>query len=584
MSLRAKLSFAFVGLALVTLAVTFVVLMVQLQGHFAAQFEARSALAGRAVRQSLEQMAGDMRLALKRLEAEPLVVELAADLRNGAFYGHQDRERHLVKAAPALMVAPQFDVLRIVDAGQGGRVLALGHRRGAEPPDARAVAVAERYPDAFLFRDETVQPAGAPATEKWLTLQVPRRLPGGVVLVAGRRLDRAFLERVAGSIGYDVQLRLADVAGRTVAHTFARITPPAPDDPAFRQHTLRFVNPDVPREGIQLTVYVPTAPLRENLEALVRFAVVLGGAALLLACLLAWTLAGGVTRPLRQLVAGVERVAAGDLDHRIPVRTRDEVGRLVERFNRMTAEIASSRERLLVAERMAAWKDIARQIAHEIKNPLFPIQTSIETLRKAHARQHPRFAEILDESTKTTLEEVQRLKRIVDEFSAFARMPKPRVSLADVHEVVRSVARLYGPAEANVELRLVLHAEPVNVPHDADLFGQALANIVRNATQALAGRPDGLVRIATRPLAGGGACIEIDDNGPGIAPEDRARVFEPYFTRKAEGTGLGLAIVYRTIVEHGGTVRAEASPLGGARFVVELPGTPTAAPVAPPAA
>src|SRR6185295_9870395 len=148
-------------------------------------------------------------------------------------------------------------------------------------------------------------------------------------------------------------------------------------------------------------------------------------------------------RDLESLVEGSLAASRGDLDHRVPVRSKDEVGAVASSFNFMMEDLRTSKERLVIAERIAAWQDIARRLAHEIKNPLTPIQMAMDTLRKSYKKQHPEFAEILDESTTTVLEEADRLKKIVAEFSNFARMPKPELARIDLNEVVRSGLALY---------------------------------------------------------------------------------------------------------------------------------------------
>src|SRR5204862_2899143 len=158
-------------------------------------------------------------------------------------------------------------------------------------------------------------------------------------------------------------------------------------------------------------------------------------------------------RDLDQLVAGSLAASRGDLDHRVSVRSADEIGAVATAFNFMMDDLRSSKERLVIAERIAAWQEIARRLAHEIKNPLTPIQMAMDTLRKTWKKQHPEFSEILEESTTTVLQEADRLKHIVPEFSAFARMPKPEFQRVDLNEVVRSAMTLYQGA-APIETRL----------------------------------------------------------------------------------------------------------------------------------
>jgi nitrogen fixation/metabolism regulation signal transduction histidine kinase len=263
-------------------------------------------------------------------------------------------------------------------------------------------------------------------------------------------------------------------------------------------------------------------------------------------------------------------VAAGDLERQIAVRSRDEVGELVAAFNRMTTQLRESQDRLAAAERVAAWQAIAQRIAHEIKNPLSPIQTSIETLRKVHAKRHPSFEEVFEEATVTILDEVARLKRIVTEFSDFARLPKPRLAPCDLVELTRAIVGLH--ATEQVPVTLVVDQGVRDVLADREQLAQVLVNLIKNACEALTGAPAPRVSVTLRAAAEH-VELQVADNGPGIAAAALPRIFTPYFTTKAAsgGTGLGLAIAHRIVTEHGGAIEARNVDSGGAIFSVRLP-------------
>src|SRR5690606_14585364 len=218
-----------------------------------------------------------------------------------------------------------------------------------------------------------------------------------------------------------------------------------PEVPAGGGQREVFVFPDLAgRPAARLVAVVDDAPLAARLREIderVAYALAIAlGAAFLLGLLVSMS----VTRPLSELEAAAVRVARGDMKTMIAVRRgRSEVGKALLAFNRMTEQLQNAQSRLIRAERIAAWRDIARRIAHEIKNPLMPIQTSIETMRKTHARRHPDFDEIFEESTVTILEEVERLKHIVTEFSRFARLPRPQPTELAVEDVVQHVVGLH---------------------------------------------------------------------------------------------------------------------------------------------
>jgi nitrogen fixation/metabolism regulation signal transduction histidine kinase len=252
----------------------------------------------------------------------------------------------------------------------------------------------------------------------------------------------------------------------------------------------------------------------------------------------------------------------------VPVRTRDEVGELASTFNAMTRDLAGARDELVRAERVAAWREIAQRIAHEIKNPLTPIQMAIETLQRAHKKGAPQFDVLFAESASTILDEVGRLKRIVAEFSSFARMPAPTLAPVDVSEITDAALALYKGGETALELELGRGLPRALA--DKEQLTQVVINLVENARDAVAGR--GRIRVVTRADADRGRIeLEITDEGPGLSDEARAKLFTPYFTTKPRGTGLGLAIVHRIVTDHGGEIRVGGAPGQGAVFTVALP-------------
>jgi len=223
------------------------------------------------------------------------------------------------------------------------------------------------------------------------------------------------------------------------------------------------------------------------------------------------------------------------------------------------------------AQQALAWREVARRIAHEIKNPLTPIQLSTQRLRKKFAEGAPDAASVFDECTRTIIQEVEGLRNLVDEFSRYARMPAPRPRPGDLHQVIQQVAQLYSGIRPGIALRTELDASVPALNLDPDQMKRALINLVDNAVAAL-GDDEGEITISTRYAPDGGRVVlEIADTGPGFPPEDRDRAFLPYYSTKRSSGGLGLAIVNRIIVEHGGEVRIEDNHPRGARLVISLP-------------
>ncbi|MBK8171630.1 MAG: hypothetical protein IPK60_14960 [Sandaracinaceae bacterium] len=331
----------------------------------------------------------------------------------------------------------------------------------------------------------------------------------------------------------------------------------------------------LPLASMCATDDVRAASERESTRLLAHVAAWgVSAAAFLLAIFMTWLVSRTVEQPLRALEVAAGRVAAGDLDSTIRSTFGGKADRTMGAFNRMTHELNRTQQRLLRAERIAAWRDIARRIAHEIKNPLLPIQMSIETMQKTYASKHPDFDEIFKESTSAILEEVDRLKHIVTEFSRFARMPKPNPEQLDVREVIQHVVQVH--ATSTVPVTAVLPATLRKVNVDRDQLVQVLVNLVQNGIDAArAANAQSLndakvaVEVNDDPV-GDGVVIVVRDNGAGIPLEARARIFDPYFTTKSHGTGLGLAIVHRIVSDHGGTIDIVDAPLGGTEFRVVL--------------
>jgi nitrogen fixation/metabolism regulation signal transduction histidine kinase len=327
--------------------------------------------------------------------------------------------------------------------------------------------------------------------------------------------------------------------------------------------------PDAAAASLEISV-ASEGLARARVTVLLAFVAALAAAAVA-AAIAGRILASRVTRPVEALRDAAARVAGGDLGARVDIRASGEVGDLVRAFNAMTADLAHSRARLAQAERIAAWREVARRLAHEIKNPLTPIAMSVETLRDALERGRPDFPEIFEEGTRAISDEVRRLKKIVDEFSRFARLPAPERAPVAPEELVASTLALFPAPPAGVVIAREVDPDLPAVDADRDQVLQVLLNLVRNALDALGPRGGSLtVRAARAP---DGVAFTVRDDGPGIAPEDLARVFEPYFTTKEGGTGLGLAIARRIAEEHGGTLEAVSAPGAGAAFTLTLPST-----------
>ena len=298
------------------------------------------------------------------------------------------------------------------------------------------------------------------------------------------------------------------------------------------------------------------------------------GAGIVLAIVCSGWAAARVTRPVEQLAEAAREVAAGNWSAQAEVTSTDELGELAEAFNRMTHELLDQKQRLVQTERVAAWRELARRLAHELKNPLFPLQLTVENLVRARQQSPELFEEIFRESSATLLAEIANLKAIIGRFSEFSKMPHPQWQKVDLNEIVRNVTRLFqaqlrAPEHAPIECKVELADDLEPIAVDPDLLHRALSNLVLNAMDAM---PQGGSLNVRTFQDGAQARIEVSDTGKGLTPEECERLFTPYYTSKEHGTGLGLAIVQSVINDHGGRISVRSEPGRGTTFVIGLPG------------
>jgi two-component system, NtrC family, nitrogen regulation sensor histidine kinase NtrY len=308
-----------------------------------------------------------------------------------------------------------------------------------------------------------------------------------------------------------------------------------------------------------------------ELRAQIRSAALLAsGAGLLLAVILSSWLAAKVTRPVEDLARAAHEVAAGDWQTTVAVTSKDEIGDLAESFNRMTGELLDHRERLVQTERVAAWRELARRLAHELKNPLFPLQLTVENLLRAREQGQAEFDETFHESAGTLLSEIQNLKTIIARFSDFSKMPQPHFQSVPLGEVVEEAVKLHQAqlAEAKITVEQSVNPSDAQIAADPDLLHRALCNLIVNAIEAM---PEGGTLKVKTQQQNDAARIEVCDTGKGLSPEECSRLFTPYYTSKPHGTGLGLAIVQSIVSDHGGRISVSSQPGVGTAFAIELP-------------
>jgi two-component system, NtrC family, nitrogen regulation sensor histidine kinase NtrY len=416
----------------------------------------------------------------------------------------------------------------------------------------------------------------------------------------GSSIQRELERAVQDSPGV-VSLSVTDATGRVLA----QVTRGSPLDPA-KEHGLEVVRPiaeDGGTPGAQLVALYATDRARfEELEDMSRFVdtyrqverrrssdeisywyafALLLGITIVAAAGVAVVLAHSVSSRIAELAAGTQRVGEGDLSITVPERGRDEITELARAFNRMVEEVQASRARIEYLQRIGAWQEMARRLAHEIKNPLTPIQLAVQELHSRYHGDDPAYRRVVDSTLEIVEDEVHSLRRLVSEFSDFARLPRAELGPSDLAAFLREqcdrIQHTGEGAESGLEQRALelstsstVESAPVNM--DGEMLRRVLLNLVLNASEASRDAQRATVKVEVRLHRDRNHwVVDVDDDGPGVDSALREKIFDPYVTTKHTGTGLGLAIVKKAVVEHGGSIEAGPSPLGGARFRIRLP-------------
>ena len=597
MNLRQKLLLVLSLTVAAAVAAVAWTVMVRMRQVFEVRDQEETALFVSQFQREFQHRSSDVAAAVERLAAEERVRRMAFELV------HSDDAAPYLNEAQTLAQDAQLDFLEIV--GPDGNIVSSAQwpaRFGYGEPAASATAQSP-----FLKREDL--PDGSNA----LALFAVRAIRGAepkIKLIGGKRLDQNFLADLPVSQGMLVGLY-------TDAGNNLGVDANAGGASAFDPHHLLGANGDLPeavryqrlvdgarKSGQQLngilyltgrrgdSVSATAIPLRNedgNVLAVLTVAISRDGmveaqkhirtiaygvasGGILLAIVFSLWIASKVSRPIEQLASAAEEVASGNWDARVPVRGRDEVAILGRSFNNMTEQLAGQRERLIQSERVAAWRELARRLAHELKNPLFPLQLTVENLVRARALTAAEFEEVFNESTKTLGMEIANLKTIIGRFSDFSKMPKPELERIEAKDLVARVRSLYFPTGNRDETKIRFDArvaeEAMTMMVDPELLHRALSNLVLNAMDSM---PEGgTLTIAARPFRSK-VEIRVADTGKGLTPEECERLFTPYYTTKQHGTGLGLAIVQSVVADHTGTISVESRVGGGTTFIITLP-------------
>jgi signal transduction histidine kinase len=404
------------------------------------------------------------------------------------------------------------------------------------------------------------------------------RLSGGI------RMDSGFLSRRRR--GAALEMVLQDSSGRALAATLdsagvsAALGAQATAGPrparvrlagaSYLAHSTVIGLGDA--RPARLVGLVSTAPADAMIGTLELTSLLLALLALAVAVALGALWSSQVSRPIEAIAAFSSRLADGQWDEPLRVHGVREIGTLVDALDRMREDLRRYRSRLVTSERQAAWGQMARQVAHEVKNPLTPIAISVADLKRSFEQQRADFPAVLDQATRTVAAEIDSLKRLLEEFSEFGRMTPPRLARFEVHELFADLASLYSRAVAEGRLAFAPPTPTLACNADAGQLRQALVNLIKNALEAIG--PNGHVELTAADTGSGALEITVRDDGPGLTEDQRARLFVPGFSTKPTGAGLGLTVVERIVSDHGGDIQAERAPSGGTLFRLRLPFEP----------
>jgi two-component system nitrogen regulation sensor histidine kinase NtrY len=516
-----------------------------------------------------------------------MVVDLASPEADSSAY---------FNAAAQLAAAQSLDFLDIV--ASDGRIISSAHwpaRFGYLHRWGPRLASLDGQP-AFLSRQEES------ADKYCIAINAVEAVKVGdlrLYLVGGDRIDQELLSALALPSGFRVFLyrhldpqsadrplltpageipesaRLTEIVNQVLGTGRALTETVQWSNRATEDETIHAI-PLKGREGDLLGVFLVGSSRREITElsrviAAMGFVAGLGG--ILLGLITGAWATRRVTKPVQQLVEGARKVARGHWDTRVHVYSSDEIGDLAQAFNHMTEQLIDQRDRLVQAERVAAWRELARRLAHELKNPLFPLQITIENLQRAKACCPEDFDEVFREGTGAILAELANLKTIIGRFSEFAKMPQPEFRPVQLNQLVTQVAQLFEPQlqpsrQPPVELRVELAPEIPMIQADPEQLARVAQNLILNALDAM---PQGGGLTVRTKAQNDGLWLEVEDSGAGLTDEEKERVFTPYYTTKQHGTGLGLAIVQAIISDHKGRILVDSQPGRGATFRIWLP-------------
>jgi two-component system, NtrC family, nitrogen regulation sensor histidine kinase NtrY len=603
MSFRKKLLLLFAITVLLCVAVISASVYSTIRHSFEQADQDRANAVAAQFRSEFQRQGSEVARKVESVARSETVQHIALDMNRGV-----SDSGEYVSEARSLASQQQLDFLELVD--NRGTILSSAQWQAKFGYPEAAIPVAAGPAGAFLKREELPDSA----TLGLFAVRVAHVGEQPLYVIGGERLDQGFLSTLDIPAGTHVLLyqnleakwnpkSLLDLNGPAagadkIAPLVARVRDTLQESqgvirwtadsadaevfhaipltgPVFAATGQNAANQSAASQQLMCILLVGSSrrPLIELQRQIVSTAMLVGGAGILVAVLASLWFAARVTRPVVSLAEAARRVAAGDLGAKVEVESSDELGELAASFNRMTEDLVQQKDRTLQAERVAAWRELARRLAHELKNPLFPLQVTVENLMRAKQKSPEMFEEVFHEGTTTLLAEINNLKTIIGRFSEFSKMPQPQRRSTQVNEVVRSVLRVFDAQlqdkdKKQISVRTELAEALPEISADPDLLHRALQNLVLNAIDAM---PQGGVLAIRTQTMGDWVELSVSDTGSGLTQEECGRLFTPYYTTKQHGTGLGLAIVQSVVSDHGGKISVESTKEKGTTFHIELP-------------
>jgi signal transduction histidine kinase len=579
--------FALVG-GVVAVAVTLVTLTISAgaRGSFEAIERQRTGALAAQFRREFAQQADDVARRIDRLASSDAVQRTALDIsRRGGDYAP------FVGEAAAMAAAQGLDFVDLV--AEDGTIVSSAHWPARFGYPHKWAAAPRRDAGAFLQAIESPR-------ETALGLVAVRQVPSGsraVYIAGGRRLDQQFLQTLTLPDGMRAFLSRTVEPGASrqpLIDASGHVPQAAQLDPLIarvrqtgQESAERIDWPDGPEtvdaiplagaNGDVLGVLLLASSDRQLSALLARIrwsGFGIGAVGVLVGAILSYVVAIRITRPVERVADAAGRIAAGDWDVRVgELHASGELESLALAFDTMAVQLVDQRDRLVQAERVAAWRELARRLAHELKNPLFPLRITLDNLRRARTLPPQEFEEVLDESLGTLDTGLMNLTTVVGRFGDFAKMPAPVFETiapnAIVEQAVKLVrAQIDAPGRPAIHLTVDLDPSCDMVRADGEQLGRVIQNLVLNAIDAM---PDGGDLIVRTRRHGAVVRLDVADTGEGLTDEERERLFTPYYTTKQHGTGLGLAIVQSVVADHSGRVWVDSAPGRGSTFHIELP-------------